>query len=294
MRVSNASELCEIFHKLAPCDAQTRRENDDAQMLQNLAAAAQAQSASNSKKALPTSATFTAGALADPILKDETLETRAAHRSQPFGPCCRCGLEKNTGETSPLRFAAAPPYSAPFPPAQPAMPIIISILQVLVVIVSLLIILLVLMQRPKNEGLGATFGGGMTENIFGAQTTNVLQKMTRNLGITFFILTIGLSWLYVKAGYTKSNVSKQLSAEPIPAATPAPAATPLPDATATPVPDAEAAPIPDAKVEPSSAAAPDSTPAGVASDPVKADAPAPAPAKPEESGDAKPETIDNR
>jgi len=40
-------------------------------------------------------------------------------------------------------------------------------------------LLVILMQRPKSEGLGAAFGGGVTENIFGAQTTNVLVKFHR-------------------------------------------------------------------------------------------------------------------
>ena len=47
------------------------------------------------------------------------------------------------------------------------LPIVIKILLVIHVIVSLLIILLVLMQRPKNEGLGAAFGGGTTDQLFG-------------------------------------------------------------------------------------------------------------------------------
>ncbi len=76
------------------------------------------------------------------------------------------------------------------------MSIIINILLVIHVMVSLLIVLLVLMQRPKSEGLGAAFGGGMTDNLFGAQTTNVLQKATRWLGGMFFALTLVLSMLY--------------------------------------------------------------------------------------------------
>ena len=57
------------------------------------------------------------------------------------------------------------------------MQIVINILLVIHVLVSLLIVFLVLMQRPKNEGLGAAFGGGVTDNLFGAQTTNVLQTI---------------------------------------------------------------------------------------------------------------------
>jgi preprotein translocase subunit SecG len=87
--------------------------------------------------------------------------------------------------------------------------IAINILLAIHVLVSLLIILLVLMQRPKNEGLGAAFGGGMTENLFGAQTTNVLQTITRWLGGIFFLLTVTLSFLYVKHTTAKGGGSLQ-------------------------------------------------------------------------------------
>jgi preprotein translocase subunit SecG len=103
------------------------------------------------------------------------------------------------------------------------LPIVINVLLVIHVMVSLLIILIVLMQRPKNEGLGAAFGGGMTENLFGAQTTNVLQTITRWLGGMFFVLTLLLSILYVKQGGSRSAVQEKLSTASAPAApTPAP------------------------------------------------------------------------
>src|SRR5438477_9984138 len=92
------------------------------------------------------------------------------------------------------------------------MGILINIVLGLFVLVAVLMVFVILMQRPKNEGLGAAFGGGMTENLFGAQTTNVLQTMTRYLGAIFFILTLLLSWLYVKQTNFKSSVQQRLLA----------------------------------------------------------------------------------
>lgn len=92
--------------------------------------------------------------------------------------------------------------------------ILINILLAIHVIVSLLIILVVLMQRPKNEGLGAAFGGGMTENLFGAQTTNVLANFTRWLGGIFFVLTVSLSILYAKQTDEGSDLRKELMSSP--------------------------------------------------------------------------------
>jgi preprotein translocase subunit SecG len=71
----------------------------------------------------------------------------------------------------------------------------INILLLIFVIVSFLMILVILMQRPKQEGLGAAFGGGVTDQVFGARTTGVLQKGTIFLASMFFILSLALAVL---------------------------------------------------------------------------------------------------
>jgi preprotein translocase subunit SecG len=71
----------------------------------------------------------------------------------------------------------------------------INLLLVVFVIVCLLMTLLILMQRPKQEGLGAAFGGGVTDQVFGARTTNVLQRGTVYLGSLFFLLSLTLAIL---------------------------------------------------------------------------------------------------
>src|SRR5688572_10323357 len=123
-------------------------------------------------------------------------------------------------------------YSTPI--FRPLMSVLINILLAIHILVSLLIVLVVLMQRPKNEGLGAAFGGGMTENLFGAQTTNVLANFTRWLGGIFFVLTLLLSVLYVRQSKGTNNLTKRLSTAPA-------AATP---ASATPAPAADGAALP--------------------------------------------------
>jgi len=74
----------------------------------------------------------------------------------------------------------------------------INLLLVIHVIICLLLALVVLMQRPKQEGLGAAFGGGLTDQAFGARTTDVLQKGTIYLGTLFFIITLVLAILIGK------------------------------------------------------------------------------------------------
>lgn len=104
------------------------------------------------------------------------------------------------------------------------MVILLNICLVIFAIVSLLMILVILMQRPKSEGLGAAFGGGVTENIFGAQTTNVLTKITGWLAGIFFLLTFLLSVLYAQRPNSGSGLRKELmKTEPaaaVPATTP--------------------------------------------------------------------------
>ena len=108
------------------------------------------------------------------------------------------------------------------------------------------------MQRPKSEGLGAAFGGGMTENLFGAQTTNVLQNFTRWLGGIFFTLTLVLAMLYSRQSAAKSAVQQKLMSIPAPVASPSASPTAVPAASAPPAAPAAA---PKAKESPSAAPA---------------------------------------
>ena len=74
----------------------------------------------------------------------------------------------------------------------------INLLLVIHVAICLLLALVVLMQRPKQEGLGAAFGAGLTDQAFGARTTDVLQKGTIYLGTLFFVITLVLAILIGK------------------------------------------------------------------------------------------------
>src|SRR6478736_2179089 len=90
------------------------------------------------------------------------------------------------------------------------MNLLINFCLVLFVLVAALMVLVILMQRPKSEGLGAAFGAGVTENIFGAQTTNVLVKFTTWLAGIFFALTFALSVLYAHRSTADSAFRREL------------------------------------------------------------------------------------
>ena len=71
----------------------------------------------------------------------------------------------------------------------------IYIVFAILLIVCALLLLVVLMQRPKQEGLGAAFGAQMTDQAFGAQTTDVLKKGTVLFGTLFMVLCFVLAVL---------------------------------------------------------------------------------------------------
>ncbi len=188
--------------------------------------------------------------------------------------------------------------------------IFVPVLEVILVISCFLLIFVVLMQRPKNEGLGAAFGSGVTENIFGAQTTTVLTKATLYLGGAFFLITLILTTLTARQSVTgrtglleaearkavpvaspsaSGSASPAVSATPGASATPtasaAQSASPEASASATPAasasasasPEASASPTPVASASPSVAASASPAPKTTASPAASSKAPQPSP-----------------
>lgn len=173
------------------------------------------------------------------------------------------------------------------------MTVAIYIIQAVLIVVCLLMVLIVLMQRPKQEGLGASFGAGVTDQIWGSQTTNVLQKFTVRLAILFFGLSLLLCILKAKqlkaegganilAALPTEKVEKKEAPAPTSPATTsvpiqvtpgenkAPAISITPEGTATPAP------------APAATGTPEPAPAPATGEPAPA-APATTPAAPEKA-----------
>ncbi len=142
------------------------------------------------------------------------------------------------------------------------MNLLINLFLIFFVLVALVMVLVILMQRPKSEGLGAAFGGGVTENIFGAQTTNVLVKFTTWLAGIFFAITFALSILYAHRGTGGESAFRRelMKSQAAPQTSPAPA-PPNPSTTASAAPDSGAGVLPVGSATP---ATPASSPAGSA------------------------------
>ena len=151
------------------------------------------------------------------------------------------------------------------------MNLLINLLLGFFVLVSVLMVLVILMQRPKSEGLGAAFGGGVTENIFGAQTTNVLVKFTTWLAGIFFALTFAISILNAHRSTADSAFRRELmKKQAAPPTSPEPGATkssPVSSPATTPAqtsPGVSPAPDSGAGVLPAGSAPPAVSPAGSA------------------------------
>ena len=137
------------------------------------------------------------------------------------------------------------------------MSLLINFCLVLFVLVATLMVLVILMQRPKSEGLGAAFGGGVTENIFGAQTTNVLVKFTTWLAGIFFALTFALSVLYAHQSTASSAFRRELMKnQAAPQTSPAPAGAQSSPGSSPGITPAQASPA----VSPAASAAPTGSP----------------------------------
>jgi preprotein translocase subunit SecG len=135
------------------------------------------------------------------------------------------------------------------------MNLLINFCLLLFVLVAALMVLVILMQRPKSEGLGAAFGAGVTENIFGAQTTNVLVKFTTWLAGIFFVLTFALSVLYAHQSTASSAFRRELMKNP-----PASQTSPAPEgAQSSPASSQGTTP---AQASPAVSPAPTTVPAG--------------------------------
>jgi preprotein translocase subunit SecG len=121
------------------------------------------------------------------------------------------------------------------------------------ILVSVFLVLVVLAQKAKSDGgMGGALGGGATEAAFGADTGNVLTKLTINAAILFFVLTLGLYLAHIYVAKHAKSSEGQLPAISVPAA---PAASPAP-APATAAPVAPSVSLPATTPAPAEAAKP--------------------------------------
>jgi len=125
-----------------------------------------------------------------------------------------------------------------------------SLVIVLHILVSIALILIVLLQTGKGAEMGASFGGGSNQTIFGSRgAATFLSKVTTGAAVLFMLTSLSLAIM-------SKNRHESVVTEGAPAAAPtqlpipeAPVALPVPAAPA-PAPQAGGEPIPVAPAAP--------------------------------------------
>ena len=78
-----------------------------------------------------------------------------------------------------------------------------TFLTVIHILAAVFMILVILVQGGNQGGVGAAFGGGNSQGVFGASgATTFLAKLTYFVAGIFMLTSIGLSWAQKQSGET--------------------------------------------------------------------------------------------
>lgn len=148
--------------------------------------------------------------------------------------------------------------------------VLIAILTVVHVLVALFLIVLVLMQKSSEQGVGAAFGGGMTETVFGAGTTTALVRLTIWCACMLLATTLILAVLH--SHRTRSGGSlmrRSVTTMPVPTAPATSPAFPLTSQPGAPASPETGSATPPSATTPVPAEKPQAAPATTPPEPAK-------------------------
>ena len=107
-----------------------------------------------------------------------------------------------------------------------------TLLIILHVLVCIALIIIVLLQSGKGAEIGASFGAGASNTVFGATGGKTfLGRMTTLAAVIFMLTSLTLAYFYGKPSSTTvmpEKVAPQTSSAPAPKAAPATKAVPAP------------------------------------------------------------------
>ena len=116
-----------------------------------------------------------------------------------------------------------------------------TLIVILHVIVSVALILVILLQTGKGSDIGAVFGGGSSQTLFGSTgPTSFLSKLTAGAAIIFMLTSLFLAY-FSGTGGTRS-IMKSGGAAPVQSMPAPPAGMPAPPAGVPAMPPAPAPP----------------------------------------------------
>jgi len=89
-----------------------------------------------------------------------------------------------------------------------------TLLLIIHIVVAVVIIIVILMQSAKGEGLSGAFGMGQgTTTFFGADTANVLVKITTVLAIIFMCTSLALAYIQSRRGGSVADTTASAAEE---------------------------------------------------------------------------------
>ena len=117
-----------------------------------------------------------------------------------------------------------------------------AIFVIIHIVVCIALIMIVLLQTGKGTDMGAAFGGGSSQTLFGNTGATFLGKITTGVAIVFMLTSLSLA--YFSSRQTGSSVMSDVAPptveETVPATGDEPAA-PAPETDAQPSSEAPAA-----------------------------------------------------
>ncbi len=82
------------------------------------------------------------------------------------------------------------------------------------IIVCVILVLIVLLQGGKGASMGASFGGGGSQALFGPTgPATILTKITTAVAIIFMVTSLTLAYLSVHKNSTSVMVNQNIGAE---------------------------------------------------------------------------------
>jgi len=122
----------------------------------------------------------------------------------------------------------------------------LTIVAIIHVLVSVALIFIVLLQTGRGSEIGAAFGSGASQTLFGSSgTTGFMTKVTTAAVVIFMVTSLVLAYFYSHREYVaRPPAGQSQQAAPTTAPLPVPEKAPLPVPEKAPLPVPEKAPLP--------------------------------------------------
>jgi preprotein translocase subunit SecG len=100
----------------------------------------------------------------------------------------------------------------------------ITVIAIIHVIVTIALIMIVLLQTGRGSEIGAAFGSGASQTLFGSSgSTGFMTKLTTISVIVFMVTSLLLAYLYSRREYTVKVPPVRAEEQiPVPQSAPAP------------------------------------------------------------------------